>query len=295
MFTFEIPKQAVKQIMKVYNNPEINISEDWFMGYLTPENMKLLNPHIKSLCWLKMEMFILCLKGEAEIFIDLNHYLIKPGSFITILPETVLQIQAIKEDIQIYILAFSSDFINKNHINNIHLFNTIKKAPVIELKRQSEQFMKDYFLFLTKTYNSSITKLNDKILIYLFKGIWFGVESLYNTTIIYPTRYSRNEQISINFHRLVLLHYTEQRNVAWYADQLGITQAHLSTVIKQTTGKTCIETITSMVIMKAQIQLKSTNLAIQDIAKSLNFNNMSFFGKYFKRNVGIGPLKYRIN
>ena len=94
---------------------------------------------------------------------------------------------------------------------------------------------------------------------------------------------------------MVLLHYTEQRNVAWYADQLGITQAHLSTVIKQTTGKTCIETITSMVIMKAQIQLKSTNLAIQDIAKSLNFNNMSFFGKYFKRNVGIGPLKYRIN
>ena len=71
MFTFEIPKQAVKQIMKVYNNPEINISEDWFMGYLTPENMKLLNPHIKSLCWLKMEMFIHQTMFQSRIITEL--------------------------------------------------------------------------------------------------------------------------------------------------------------------------------------------------------------------------------
>ena len=33
-------------------------------------------------------------------------------------------------------------------------------------------------------------------------------------------------------------------------------------------------------------QLKSTDLSIHDIAYSLNFTNMSFFGKYFKRHVG---------
>ena len=31
----------------------------------------------------------------------------------------------------------------------------------------------------------------------------------------------------------------------------------------------------------------------KDIAYSLNFTNMSFFGKYFKRYVGISPLEYR--
>ncbi len=87
--------------------------------------------------------------------------------------------------------------------------------------------------------------------------------------------------------------YTTQRSVAWYAQQLQITRAHLSTIVKQTTGKTCIEIITFMVIMDAKAQLKSTNLSIHDIAYSLNFNNMSFFGKYFKRYVGMGPLEYR--
>ena len=87
--------------------------------------------------------------------------------------------------------------------------------------------------------------------------------------------------------------YTRERNVAWYAKRLGITQAHLSTIVRQTTGRTCVEIITSMVIMDAKAQLKSTDLSIHDIAYSLNFTNMSFFGKYFKRYVGMGPLEYR--
>ena len=97
---------------------------------------------------------------------------------------------------------------------------------------------------------------------------------------------SKAEIISKNFTQLVMQNYTMQRSVAWYAKRLGITQAHLSSIIKQTTGKTCIEIITSMVIMDAKAQLKSTNL-------TLNFTNMSFFGKYFKRYVGMSPQEYR--
>lgn len=88
-------------------------------------------------------------------------------------------------------------------------------------------------------------------------------------------------------------HYSQERNVSFYADKLGITQAHLSTTIRQATGKTCIDIIASMVIMDAKAQLKSTETSVQDIAYSLNFTNMSFFGKYFKRHVGISPLEYR--
>ena len=53
--------------------------------------------------------------------------------------------------------------------------------------------------------------------------------------------------------------------------------------------------LSSMVIMDAKSQLKSTQLSIQAISDSLNFANMSFFGKYFKRHVGMSPLEYRNN
>ena len=50
-----------------------------------------------------------------------------------------------------------------------------------------------------------------------------------------------------------------------------------------------------MVIIYAKSQLKSTRLSIQEISDSLNFANTSFFGKYFKRYVGMSPLAYRNN
>ena len=101
------------------------------------------------------------------------------------------------------------------------------------------------------------------------------------------------ERISQEFSQLVIDHYVEERNVSFYAQKLGITPAYLSTVIKQMTGKTCTDIIGDMVIMDAKAQLKSTALPIQEIAYSLHFPNVSFFGKYFKRHVGVGPLEYR--
>ena len=101
------------------------------------------------------------------------------------------------------------------------------------------------------------------------------------------------ERISQDFGQLVLDNYTKEKNVAFYASKLGITAAYLSTIVKQTTGRTCMEIISNMVIMDAKAQLKSTNLPIYQIADSLNFNNVSFFGKYFKRYVGVSPQEYR--
>ena len=40
-------------------------------------------------------------------------------------------------------------------------------------------------------------------------------------------------------------------------------------------------------------KLKSTDMTIQEIAYSLNFPSASFFGKYFKRHMGMSPLEYR--
>jgi AraC-like DNA-binding protein len=44
---------------------------------------------------------------------------------------------------------------------------------------------------------------------------------------------------------------------------------------------------------EAKALLKSTNMTIQQISDELNFPSQSFFGKYFKRVVGVSPKEYR--
>lgn len=275
--------------------PKIDLPEDWVVGKLTKSDIGLLNLYANYPCRLKAEIFVLCLQGDVEASIDLTRYQVKPGSFITIQSGTILQIHQIEGDLEIFFMGFSSDFINQSNLNKmaVDMHYAAKDCPIMELKEKPVDLLKDYFSLLLKTYDICKQALNRHILNHLLSGIFMGVSAMYKDKVESKTNLSKSEQISKNFSRLVMQNYTRQRSVAWYAKKLGITQAHLSTIVKQTTGKTCIDFITAMVIMDAKAQLKSTDLSIHDIAYSLNFTNMSFFGKYFKRHVGISPLEYR--
>lgn len=276
--------------------PKIDLPEDWIIGKLTKSEIGLLNLYANYPCRLKAEIFVLCLQGDLEASIDLTRYKVRPGNFITIQPGTILQIYRVEGDLEIYFMGFSSNFISQSNLNKmaVDMHYAAKDTPIIELKEKPVELLEDYFSLLLKTYNTCKPALNKHILNHLLSGVFMGVSAMYKDKVESKTNLSKAEQISKNFNHLVMQNYTTQRSVAVVCPmKLGITPAHLSTIVKQTTDKTCVEIITSMVIMDAKAQLKSTDLSIHDIAYSLNFTNMSFFGKYFKRHVGMGPLEYR--
>ena len=104
---------------------------------------------------------------------------------------------------------------------------------------------------------------------------------------------NRKEEICRELVGLVTEHYAEERRAQFYADKLGISLQHLSTTVKQVTGRNVLDVIAYVVIIDAKAKLKSTHMTIQEIAYSLNFPSASFFGKYFRRYVGMSPLEFR--
>ena len=275
--------------------PKIDLPQDWVIGKLTAGDIGLLNLYANYPCRLKSGIFVFCLSGEVEASINLTQFKVEPGSFISILPGSIFQIHKIGGDLQIYFIGFSSDFLEKANASKsvIDMHYIVKENPIYKPKEKALPLLKDYFELLIKTYELCGSQLSRSVINHLFTGILMGVSTMYKDQTADKQNLSKAEQTSKNFTQLVMQNYTMQRSVAWYAKRLGITQAHLSSIIKQTTGKTCVEIITSMVIMDAKAQLKSTNLSIHDIAYALNFTNMSFFGKYFKRHVGMSPQEYR--
>ncbi len=88
-------------------------------------------------------------------------------------------------------------------------------------------------------------------------------------------------------------HFRTERQVSFYAHKLCITPKHLSSVIKEISGRTASDWIENYVVMEAKVLLKTTDMTIQEIAVYLNFANQSFFGKYFKHHTGVSPTTYR--
>ena len=64
-------------------------------------------------------------------------------------------------------------------------------------------------------------------------------------------------------------------------------------VVKKVSGRTASDWIDDYVILQAKQLLRSSSLTIQEVSRELNFSNQSFFGKYFKKHVGMSPSEYR--
>lgn len=273
--------------------PKIDISDDFI---ITNEiNMDVLNLYKNYPCRLKAQIFVFCLSGNIEASINLNDYQVKANDFVTLLPGSIIQVKNIQGNPRFYIMAYSSDFINRINIldTTMDIIHIIRENPVISLPDKVVELFCDYFSLINKVFEQ---KYFPKVPIFyqntLFT-IFYTIKEIYKRQTWKKTELTRSLDICKKFEKLVTVNYTKERSVSFYAGKLGITLQHLSNTVKQETGKTVSEIINRFVIIDAKAQLKSTNLPIQEIAYSLNFTNVSFFGKFFKRHVGISPIQYR--
>lgn len=272
--------------------PKIDLPEDVLVDVLT--DSVILNLYAHFPCRIKAEILVLCKKGDIDASINLVDYHVSDNSFLVVLPGSIFQINQIRGDVEIYFAGFSSDFLRTiNPVKSLlDITYSIKHNPVVPLKEEMVELIEDYFK-LGKRTKERFELNNRELSRHLYYCLIYAISSLYSNRKMDTGNLSPAERISQDFGQLVLDNYTKEKNVAFYASKLGITAAYLSTIVKQTTGRTCMEIISNMVIMDAKAQLKSTNLPIYQIADSLNFNNVSFFGKYFKRYVGVSPQEYR--
>ena len=274
--------------------PKIDLPQDWLVG--TGISKELLASYTDVPCQIKSEIFVLCMSGEIEASTNLNRVKVKPYDFVTLQPGSIIQIHRVEGELELYIGGFSSKYIEQAPLAtpNLSSLYTSLGRPVVSLQPETALLLKDYFAWLIRAQEYLSEGTQKMFAPFLFNDIHAAIQIMYtrkNADDLHEQ--TRSEAICKNFTQLVMQNYKLTRNVSWYAQKIGITHAHLCTTVKQSTGSTCIDIISRMVIMDAKAQLKSTTLTIQEISDSLNFANMSFFGKYFKRYVGMSPLEYR--
>nr|WP_281764752.1 helix-turn-helix transcriptional regulator [Neptunitalea sp. Y10] len=85
----------------------------------------------------------------------------------------------------------------------------------------------------------------------------------------------------------------ELRSAKEYANRLSVHVNHLNKVLKESTGRTTSEIISSRILQEAKILLKQTSWTISEIAYSLGFEEVAHFSNFFKKHTKMTPLKFR--
>ena len=88
-------------------------------------------------------------------------------------------------------------------------------------------------------------------------------------------------------------HYDEQINIESIENYCRYSRYYISRAFKETTGLTIMAFVNDVRIEKAKILLTNSDLNMANIALNCGFVSQSYFGKVFKKSVGISPLDYK--
>lgn len=87
--------------------------------------------------------------------------------------------------------------------------------------------------------------------------------------------------------------FSQQITLYDVANHLHMNYSYLSAYISQNTGKHFSEHLNDTRIRHAKQMLANTSYSISYISETIGYTDQSYFGKIFKKSVGITPLQYR--
>ena len=240
-------------------------------------------------------IFLLCIQGTCKVNLHLTQYDLKKDSLLIIFPDLFFQVIEQSDDCRFIFLTFSSDLIHSPRLfpYTIEFTPYIFERPVQYLNHKTGKLLNDYFTLVIRMRHVAKRLVNREQASIIYTQLIMGLGSLYRLKRKNPDRHNRNQEIVRELIRIIISNYRKERNISFYAGELHLSPQHLSTTIKKITGKTLTDIISTFIIHDAKAKLCSTELTIQEIAYSLSFPDISFFGKYFKRYTGMSPKQYR--
>ncbi len=284
----------LEKILDLSNPERVTCIDDEILMFDDLEIIKL-----SKLPWkLRRPLFAMVLQGTVHLKVNLQDYEIGKNELVTLMPEHIIHGYTYSDDFKgVFILV--SNKVGEELLPDITsvlpILMDFRQSPVIKLKESEAQSLHAYHTFIWDKMRCAKGDYSNKQINSLLLSIFYEVLSIYKERYAYGKfKHTRNEETFYNFYSLLEAEYRKERSVIYFANRLCISPKHLSMVVKKVSGRTASDWIDEYVILEAKQMLRSTSLTVQEISRELNFANQSFFGKYFKKHVGVSPSEYRL-
>lgn len=171
--------------------------------------------------------------------------------------------------------------------------------PIFEVTDEDAVELTAIFNKMHKELSSDYAYKYDLIRNYVLELIHYG-QKLQPATSLYPT-HNASARVSSLFIELLERQFPIDsqhqkltlRTAKDYADRLSVHVNHLNKVLKENTGKTTTEIISSRITQEAKILLKQTDWNISEIAYCLGFEQLAHFSNFFRKQTSVAPNNFR--
>ena len=260
-----------------------------FGEYLAQRNY-LLKPHGHSFYHL-----VFFTQGSGSQAIDFTNFPIKPGQIYFMNPGQVHSWH-FSGEVEGYIVNFSESFFDSflkeaNYLERFPFFSGYGDDQVIRLNENSLTEVTEIFerlLIELRPVKDHATEMIRTLLLQLFITVARQIAPARLNQLSKP-----GSTMLHNFQKLVNENYATMKLPSEYAARLYVTPNYLNALCRDLLGKSAGEIIRARVTLEAKRLLVNADLGISEIATQLNFQDNSYFSRFFRKYVGTSPEDFR--
>jgi len=223
------------------------------------------------------------------------------GSLSFASPRQVVEIRDVEMEEDGFAIYFHEDLLAghllHNEIKNFSYFD-YDTNEALHLSPKEEEIIWELFNKINYEYHNNQDEYSKDIMLGHIESILKYSQRFYKRQFI--SRFEKSGKTVTRFNDMLNQHFSGPDlldkglpSVKFIASALNMSTRYLSDLLKQETGKTSIELIHIFLISEAKNLMKGSDRNVTEIAYALGFENMPYFSRLFKREVGMSPQQYR--
>ena len=240
----------------------------------------------------------LCTKGELQLTVNSKDVRIREGLVMLCPPNIKIENSRYSEDFECKILCLSDHIIQGLLRDKIGIWNRaiyINQTNVIQMSETCKEEFGFYYALLRSKINRGEKGSSREIVQTIIRAMLIELcDVLASQEASNDTpRILQSKRLFNRFLNMLANSDVKRRPAAYYAAQLNITPKYLTMLCQQYSDKSASEWIIQYTLDDIRHYLVTMNLSIKEISVKLGFANISHFGSYVRKHLGVSPSKYR--
>lgn len=240
---------------------------------------------------------LICHSGSSRALYDMQEVVFRPNEVAMVLPNHIISPIERSSDysttIIMHSLAFEQEMTQRRMTHDRNKFHKLPACLLTD--EEMAQYMKAVELLeiISETPVSRYPHRHDMLLAQT--DIMTDMLDACRRDMDQDAKpIDRNRSIFNVFCNQVAIHYREQHEVAFYAENAHLTTRHFSVIIKEVIGLSASDYIEQYLAIQAKNLLHTRpDLSVQQISNHLGFAESPSFCRFFKRHTGKTPNDFR--
>lgn len=245
-------------------------------------------------------IFMLCNKNRVTFHQGNVRYTAESGDFVVWLSTKPCDRIDYSDQTDADVLLVSDYFLDLYRPNQVsdargyeyQTINPILRSTLTLLARERTILEDDFKNILRHSYTFQ-GYLGEQIAGTLLRVLLYDLWTFFSQLAM---KYQDEGLPSSHFARFLLearYNCSKHRDVAWYANKIGVTPKYLTEISKDATNRPAGDWIDEYAAIILRKELSAENLSLTDLAKEMNFSSLPAFTRYVKRVLGCSPSEFR--